>query len=156
MAEVVIGQAALERRLAAIASARTPEAILKNLAVLTVQNAKVAVRRRTGNLARSIRVASVTATSATVVTSANYAAYVELGTRPHEITPRARAALRWAASPGGARLSGSPRKGAAVVFATRVHHPGTKPYPFLVPGARKAVADAHLGDAVVVAWNGAS
>ena len=156
MGEVIIGQAALERRLAAIASARTPQALLRSLAVLVVQNAKVAVPRRTGNLARSIQVGQASATSATVVAGASYAAFVELGTRPHEITPAAKSALRFAASAGGARLSGSPRKGAAVVFAKRVHHPGTKPHPFMLPAARKAVADAHLDDVIVGLWNGAA
>lgn len=151
--EVVIGQAALERRLAAIASAATPTAVLRNLALLTVTYAKAAVPRRTGNLGRSILVASVSASAATVAARASYAPDVEFGTRPHVITPRAKAALRFAASPAGARLSGTPRKGAAVVFAARVNHPGTKPHPFLMPAAQKAASDARLADPVIIAWN---
>lgn len=47
-----------------------------------------------------------------------YAAYVELGTRPHVILPRDRKALFWdgAAHPVG-----------------KVDHPGTRPQPFLRP-----------------------
>ena len=114
---------------------------------------KLLVHRKTGNTGRSIHLAEVTASSAT--TEAGGAAeYLEFGTRPHTITPNARKALRFAASPGGARLTGSPRTGAAVVFAKVVHHPGTKPYPFMLPGAVAAVQAAGL-EPIVNAWNAA-
>src|SRR5207249_808057 len=101
-------------------------------------------------------VASVSADRVTVDASARYAGFVEFGTRPHEITPRVRKALRWAASPAGRRLSGAPRVGASVMFAKRVHHPGTKPHPFLLPAARKAVEKGHLTEQIIVAWNSAA
>jgi hypothetical protein len=47
-----------------------------------------------------------------------YAAYVELGTRPHEIRPSSKRALHW--------------PGAAHPVAV-VHHPGTRPQAFLRP-----------------------
>lgn len=47
-----------------------------------------------------------------------YAAYVELGTRPHEIRPTEKKALYW---PGAAHPVG------------KVNHPGTRPQPFLRP-----------------------
>ena len=47
-----------------------------------------------------------------------YAAYVELGTRPHEILPIAKKALFW---PGADHPVG------------KVNHPGTRPQPFLRP-----------------------
>ncbi|GAB2695925.1 HK97 gp10 family phage protein [Kitasatospora kifunensis] len=47
-----------------------------------------------------------------------YAAYVELGTRPHEIRPVRKQALFWA---GAAHPVG------------KVDHPGTRPMPFLRP-----------------------
>jgi hypothetical protein len=47
-----------------------------------------------------------------------YASYLELGTKPHTITPRSASALRFT-------VSGS------AVFARRVRHPGTRPYKFL-------------------------
>lgn len=146
------GYAQLSARFAALE--RTDD-LMRQLGLATVREAKLIVHRKTGNLGRSIHVGSTTPTSVRVEASANYAAFVELGTRPHEITPNARKALRWAASPGGARLSGTPRKGAAVVFAKRVHHPGTKPYPFLVPGAKKALELVGL-QALVDKWNGAA
>ena len=149
----IVGLSALEKRMAAVSH---PRGVMQMLGLATVREAKLLVHRKTGNLGRSIRIQSVTDTSATVVAGARYAGFVEFGTRAHEITPRARKALRWAASPAGRRLSGAPRVGAAVVFARRVHHPGTKPYPFLVPGAKRAVAGSGLRDVVIDAWNAAS
>lgn len=156
MAEQVRGLPQLNARLRAISSPLAGERLMRRLALATVREAKLLVPRRTGNLGRSIHVASVSATEAAVVASAHYAAYVEYGTRPHEITPKARKALRFAASAAGARLSGTPRTGAAVVFAKRVHHPGTRPEPFLLPGARKAVGTAGLDQQIVAEWNGAA
>ena len=150
---VIVGLSALEKRMVAVSH---PRGVMQMLGLVTVREAKLLVHRKTGNLGRSIRVQSVTDTSATIIAGARYAGFVEFGTRAHEITPRARKALRWAASPAGRRLSGAPRVGAAVVFAKRVHHPGTKPYPFLVPGARRAVAGSGLRDVVIDAWNGAA
>ncbi|MCX4750902.1 HK97 gp10 family phage protein [Kitasatospora sp. NBC_01287] len=51
-----------------------------------------------------------------------YAAYVELGTRPHVILPRDRRALFW---PGAGHPVG------------KVDHPGTRPQPFLRPALFK-------------------
>jgi HK97 gp10 family phage protein len=163
--EIVIGEAALQRRLDAIANAKTPEAMLRNLAALVVQNAKVFVPRKTGNLARSIKELSVTATSAQVIANANYAGYVEGGTRPHVIEAGAKGILAWPASSAGRRLSGTARKamygkGAAKLggwaYAMRVNHPGTKPHPFMMPAARKSIQQAHLEDKIVAAWNDAA
>ena len=153
MAEQIIGKQQLEARLRALASPELGEKVLTRLGLSTVREAKLLVRRRTGNLGRSIHIASKSATSVVVVASASYAADVEFGTRPHTITPKAKKALRFAASPGGARLSGTPRKGAAVVFAKVVHHPGTRPYPFLLPGAKAAAKSSDLDVAVVETWN---
>jgi hypothetical protein len=162
MAERVIGAQALQRRLHALQNMKLGPKVLRTLALSTVREAKILVPRRTGNLGRSIHVASVTATNAIVEAGAGYAGFVEFGTRPHEITPRARKALRWAATGAGARFTGSPRKAAlrgalgGVRFATRVHHPGTRPHPFLLAGAKRAVAKSHLMDVVVSEWNGAA
>lgn len=156
MAETIVGMAALQRRMQAVSAPVLGVKVTRRLGLSTVAEAKRLVRRRTGNLGRSIHVAEVDAHHALVAASANYAGYVEHGTRPHEITPRAAQALRWAASPAGRRLSGTPRVGAAVLFAKRVHHPGTKPYPFLLPGARAAVAKSGLRDVVVDEWNRAA
>ena len=151
MAELA-GYGQLQRRLRALHGVAVP----RTLGLAVVREAKILVPRKTGNLGRSIRLASVTERSALVVASANYAADVEFGTQPHEITPNAKKALRFAASASGRRLSGAPRKGADVVFAKRVHHPGTKAHPFLLPAAKKAVAASDLPDTIVTLWNGAA
>lgn len=56
--------------------------------------------------------------SATGSDEETYAAYVELGTMPHVIRPKTKQALYW--------------EGAAHPVKV-VHHPGTKPQPFLRP-----------------------
>lgn len=155
MAEQIIGMTALRRRLDAIGSPALAAGVMQRLAIATVAEAKRIVPRRTGNLGHSIQIRSMTPTMAVVVAGAAYAADVEFGTRPHEITPNARKALRFAASAGGARLTGSPRTGAAVVFARRVHHPGTRAQPFMLKGAEKAIETAGLVDKVIAAWNDA-
>lgn len=156
MAETIIGLNQLNQRLTALSGPVLGPKILGRLGLSTVREAKILVRRRTGNLGRSIRIKSLTATSVTVEAGARYAGFVEHGTRPHEITPRAKKALRWAASPAGARLTGTPRKGAAVIFAKRVHHPGTRAYPFLLPGARRAVTTSGVAGIVVEEWDKAA
>jgi hypothetical protein len=100
-----------------------------------VEGAEEAVRvhpytDRTGRLTRSIRgqLMTATATSAEgeIVALAEYASFVENGTRPHRIEARNAQALRWEGS------DGTPH------FAKSVNHPGTKPYPFMGPGHLKA------------------
>jgi hypothetical protein len=124
----------LQRRLHAIGG--TPKVILGNLGIRAVREAKLIVPRRTG---RALKV--------------GYAAYVEYGTGAHDIIPRQRKALAW----GGERtLGGRLRAGSrATHFAKRVHHPGTKPHPFLVPGLMLALKAIGLDD-MVKRWNGAA
>jgi hypothetical protein len=150
MAEIE-GLTALQRRIHAVS---TPTGVMRALGLATVREAKLLVHRKTGNLGRSIHLDRVTETSARVVASANYAGFVEHGTRAHTITPQAAKALRFAVG-GNRRLSGAPRSGAPVVFAKVVHHPGSKPYPFLVPGAKRAVGQSGLHDLIVREWNDA-
>ena len=130
--------------------------LLRTIALSAVREQKLLAPRKTGNLGRSIHIGAVTPTRAETIASASYAAYVERGTRPHEIRPRNRKALRWAASAADARLTGTPRTGGRVRFAKRVQHPGTRAQPFMVPGARKAVEGAGLKNVVVTAWNSAA
>ena len=161
MAEMIQGYASLQRRIAAIKGPVLGKDIMTTLAMATVREAKVfeAPHRKTGNLGRTIHAGTITETSAEVVASANYARWLEEGTRPHLITPNAKKALRWAATGAGRRLSGTPTKAAqtgsngGVVFARSVHHPGTRPYPYMKPGAEKAITSAGLLDRVVIAWN---
>jgi hypothetical protein len=143
----------LRARIAAITPNRE---LLRTIALSAVREQKLLVPRKTGNLGRSIHIGSVTPTRAETIASADYATFVETGTRPHTIRPRNRKALRWAASGADARLSGTPRSGGRVRFAKRVQHPGTRAQPFMVPGAKKAVEQGGLKATVVNAWNDAA
>lgn len=150
----VIGATQLQHRLRAIGDTTK---LLRTVAIGGVAEAKALVPRRTGNLARTIRVGTVNATSAQVMAGGGlgvgYAAAVEFGSRAHEIVPRRAKVLAW----GGARtLGGRLRKGAKpTFFAKRVHHPGTRPHPFLVPGLRKAASKFGV-DGIIKAWNSAA
>lgn len=153
MSLTVTGIAALQRRLKAMDKV-SGRPLLQKIQLDATANAKHLVRRKTGNLGRTISRGGLTDTYTIVKATAGYAAYVELGTKPHVIRPRNRKVLAWPA--GGARLSGSARRGGKMAFARVVHHPGTKPYPFLVPGAQKAVKDNLGADVFVRAWDSAA
>jgi len=73
---------------------------------------------RTGNLQRSITWYYKNNT-ARIVAQAEYAKFVEYGTKPHIIKPLRRKALKIPTEQG-------------YVFARKVKHPGSKPYPFLL------------------------
>lgn len=118
--------------------------LMRDLALDAIGEQKRLAPVRTGNLRRSIHLGRVTARSAETIAGANYAGYVEFGTKPHEIRARNKRALRWKV-PGGYR------------FATRVRHPGTRKQPFMVPGAERAIAGAHgLKDKIYALWNNAA
>lgn len=148
----LLGVTALQRRLAAISGPGAMTRYMRLIGTAANREQKLLVHRKTGNTGRSIHLGAVTANSVETV-AGGAAIFLEHGTKPHTITPNAAKALRFAA-PGGARLSGSPRKGAGVIFATIVHHPGTRPYPFMLPGAQNAVANAGL-DPIIEEWNAA-
>lgn len=141
----------LNRRLNAISKGHE---LLRGIQISAVKEAKALVPRKTGYLARSIGPGALTSFFAIVHANAGYAAFVELGTRPHVIRPRRKKVLAWPA--GNARLSGRARSGGAMVFARKVNHPGTKAQPFLVPGARKALEGAGFKNIVVREWNEAA
>lgn len=65
--------------------------------------------------------------SARVFAAVDYARFVHEGTEAHVIRPRYKQALKF-------EQNGRTR------FATVVHHPGTKPRPFLVSAAREEIA----------------
>lgn len=86
--------------------------------------------------------------SATVGTELQYGLYVSSGTKPHDIFPKNKKALAWPAAGVPVRATGKVRVGAArslgagaYVFAAHVHHPGTKPNPYVTV----AIAAAELG-----------
>jgi len=85
--------------------------------------------------------------------TAPHAIFMEKGTRPHIIEAKSGGVLRFTAGVGrpehfmrrgrwtGARRQTSGRFAGSggVVFAKRVHHPGTPPLPFLRPAAEEVV-----------------
>lgn len=62
-----------------------------------------------------------------IIFDTDYASFVNDGTRPHVIRPRTAQALRFVV-------------GGRVVFARVVHHPGTRPRPFLDRALREVAA----------------
>jgi len=152
----IIGIKQLRARLDAV---KTNKGALRLVAQQGVKEAKFLVPRKTANLARTIRVGTVTDTTATVVaggtTKVGYAIYVERGTRPHVIRSKPGGPpLSW----GGKRtLAGGLRKGSKPTnFARSVRHPGTRAQPYLVPGVRRALQKAGLKKAIVKAWDEAA
>jgi hypothetical protein len=137
------GARQLNARLTAVKN--VGEDILREVGLTAVLEQKRLAPVKTGNLRRTIHLDKVTRRSALTVASAGYSAFVELGTRPHIIEPRKRGGvLRW-------------KDGTQVRFAKRVRHPGTKPQPFMVPGAQKAIRESKaIADAVVKRWNSAA
>lgn len=139
----------LQARLRAIGNT---EPVLRQMQITTVREAKILVHRKTGHLGRSIVPGRISGATAEVEARTPYAAVVEFGSKPHIIRPVRAKALAWG---GTRRLSGALAKGSSPThFAKLVHHPGTKPYPYLLPGAKKAVAG--IRDAVVKLWNQAA
>lgn len=93
---------------------------------------------RTGNLLQSFRFRTGNL-QARWFPTANYAAFVEFGTQPHEIRPVRARVLAWKAGGIGARYvtAASGRQyykkasGGSMQFAMVVHHPGSKAKPFM-------------------------
>jgi hypothetical protein len=82
--------------------------------------------RKTGNLASTI-VKEVRDGEAAVNVLASYAVYVVNGTRPHVIRPTNALVLAFEVA------------GGKMVFTRLIHHPGTKPNPFM----QRATEDAR-------------
>ena len=148
----------LKARLDALAAGGKRREMMAHLGLAAVDEAKKIVPRKTGNLGRTIRTEHATERSVRVVAGGTrevgYAAYVEKGTDDHTIVPRNARVLAWG---GARRLSGNLRSGAAPTnFAMRVEHPGTRPQPYLVPGAQKAMARGGLKESVIEIWNEAA
>lgn len=156
------GEQQLMARLRAIGDTQV---LLRRIQIRGVAEAKARVPRRTGNLARTIRVGPVSKDSAQVLaggeSKVGYAAAVEQGSKPHVIRPKAGRSGKNGHAPmlawgGNRRLSGNLRSGSgATNFAAEVHHPGTKPHPYLVPGLQ-AAADEEGVQGIVALWNGAA
>jgi len=140
---------ALLRRLAAIGE---PKPVLRALQLATIHEAQALVPRKTGFLQRNIKPGAITNDHAIVKADTPYAAPLEFGSKPHVIVPKHAKVLAWG---GNRRLSGRLRSGSKPTnFAMRVNHPGNKPYPYLIPGAKKATAG--MGDVIITQWNDAA
>jgi hypothetical protein len=150
----VTGVRQLQARLRAIGDTRP---MMRTLQIATISEAQARVPRRTGHLQRSIGPGLLTDTEAQVEARTPYAATVELGSRPHVIRPKRRRVLAWPEDAADRTLAGRPRKNmkGRMVFAGKVNHPGTKPRPYLVPGAKAAVENGGFRDIVIDRWNDA-
>ena len=104
---------------------------LKEASRQVVNRAKVLAPVRTGRLRGSIRAEEPRIFSlrgsVKVGSDLEYAAFVNDGTRPHIIRPRRAQVLRFTV-------------GGRTVFAKVVHHPGTRPRPFLDRALREVAA----------------
>jgi HK97 gp10 family phage protein len=84
--------------------------------ILTEMEARVPVD--SGDLRRSLAI-RVEGSRIIIGPNTPYAAYVEFGTAPHEIRPKKpNGVLRW-------------QQNGQIYYARVVHHPGTKPQPFV-------------------------
>lgn len=141
MSAKLIGAKGLFTRFRAVE--RAPAGMMRTLGLTAVANQKELAPVLTGNLRRTIHLASSSNTEAVTVASARYAPAVEKGSRPHIIRPRRRKVLKFSA-------------GGRVVFTKIVRHPGSKPQPFMLPGAKKAVEETAGLKPIIDAWNSAA
>lgn len=154
--ENVKGMRSLRRRLDAVGKLVDDET-LGDWQIRTVAHAKTRHRpnKKTGMTSASIQPGRKGRGEAEVE-AGGAAVFLEYGTKPHTIVPRSGRVLVWARDGRNRRLSGAARKGTKsgdLVFARKVSHPGTKPYPFLIPGAEQARDEVFDADAVVKRWN---
>jgi phage gpG-like protein len=146
------GSTELMRRFEAIKDQRM---LLGQIAGLAKAEASKLAPVKTGNLRRSIRIGTVSDTSALIYAGAKYAPFVEFGTAGGTIIrPVHRKVLAWG---GPRRLSGSLRSGGkATNFAMRVRRGATKAKPFMVPGAKAALEKSGYIVNIIKAWNEAA
>lgn len=128
MATVRLDRGAIRR---AIRGASMSE--LRRVGPAVVNRAKVLAPVRTGRLRAAIGPARYSRTwtlrpQVTIDVNVDYAGFVNDGTRPHIIRPKNKRALRFVVD-------------GRVVFATVVHHPGTRAKPFM----DRAVAEVTAG-----------
>lgn len=99
----------------------------------------------TGNLRRSIKRSAVHTAgmvlSGEVEATADYAAAVHEGTRPHVIRPRT--ATVYGPHPKGAPTALKFSVGGRTLFRKVVNHPGTRPRPFLRNAAEHVVRSRY-------------
>ena len=103
----------------------TIKQLIQNLAEYAERTMRSEAPERTGRLKSSIK-RKVKGYSAEIGPETPYSIFVELGTRPHVITPVYAHTLRF-------------EVGGEMVFTKIVHHPGTKPNPFVRRTADKTM-----------------
>jgi len=91
---------------------------------IVVKYAKEGVRVKTGKLRRSIRAVKKGMFEHVVEARTDYAAYVEFGTRAHDIFPKRKQFLHFFVDD-------------KEIFTKHVRHPGTLPFPFLRPSIER-------------------
>lgn len=136
MARIRLDRAALNRQLS-----RASRAELEISSRMVVNRAKVLAPVDTGRLRASIRLESRRSlgfrTIYTVGSDVEYAAMVNDGTRPHIIRPtNGRPSRSNPNRPGMLKFT----VGGRTVYARLVHHPGTRPQPFLDRALREVAA----------------
>ena len=161
----LIGADDLNRRLEALRDGTASRQLLGDFGLLGVRFAKDVVPQKTRKLRQTIRVASIDERRQSVRIVAGgsrqigYAAYVEFGTglygpRHKLIVPKRGKYLRFPAA-STRRLSGSARSGTnKFIYARSVK--GSRPQPYLVPGARKALREVGKSKAIIETWNKAA
>jgi HK97 gp10 family phage protein len=82
-------------------------------------------KNQTGNLRRSILKGRVTWDYGEVGTNEAYAQAVEFGSKAHTIVPKGKRFLAFKGRDG------------RMIFARKVNHPGSKPYPYMRPAFEK-------------------
>lgn len=98
---------------------------LTSAALVVERRAKQFCPRRTGTLVRSIT-HEIKDKSAFIGSNVEYAPIVELGSRPHIIRPNVAGALYWKGAEHPVKI---------------VHHPGTRPKPYLRPALESSIPD---------------
>lgn len=101
---------------------------IEALADYAEQAMREAAPYRTGRLTNSIQ-KHTGSLEAKVGPTAEYAPFLEFGTKPHEIKPILSRALKFEAN-------------GKIVFAARVRHPGVKPHPFIQAAAQETIEAA--------------
>jgi len=140
MAEFTVQITGLDQLVAKLHEAPTiaapilQRALSASSAILAKHTVKGIVPWRTGFLTQSFR-AEVTTGMLRWFPTADYAPYVEFGTKPHTILPKDKQALYW---PGAAHP------------VRKVNHPGSKPNQFMerIIGESEHEIDAMFGTAL--------
>lgn len=109
------------------ASQLIQETMLDSATENIVAVAKSLAPKKTGQLADSIY-AEILENGIAIVADKSYAPYMEFGTAPHEISARNATVLHWT-------------QGGQDFFVRSVHHPGTKPHPFMQPAIEQGLEE---------------